>query len=391
MMIEEIRKELTDGILPFWKSIKDDENGGFYGLVDFNLNVDKKAEKGTILNSRILWFFSNAYLTLGNEEDLAYAKQAYEYLVNHCIDKEFGGVYWSTNYDGTICDGSKHTYCQAFAIYGLSSYYDASKDEEALKHAFELYEIIESKCTDDRGYLEAFERNFVPASNEKLSENGVMAEKTMNTLLHVFEAYTELYRVSGNKNVKDKMLRILKIFRDDVFNEEKQRLEVFFDKDMNTLIDLHSYGHDIESAWLIDRGLDVLGDECDFADEIKEITAKLEKSVYEKAYTGKSLVTECERGVQTKTSIWWVQNEAVIGYINGYQKDNTKKAYKEAAKNIWAFIRDYVIDKRPNSDWFWEVDENGKPNPDTPIVDPWKCPYHSGRMCFEIIRRNVDA
>ncbi|MGN0395630.1 MAG: AGE family epimerase/isomerase [Coprococcus sp.] len=390
MMIGQIRDELTTGILPFWKKLRDDEYGGYYGLVDIDLNVDRKAEKGTILNSRILWFFSNAYLTLENDDDLKYAKHAYEYLVNHCIDREYGGVYWSTNYDGTMCDSTKHTYCQAFAIYGLSSYYAASKDEDALKHAFELFDIIESKCTDDRGYLEAFERNFVPASNEKLSENGVMAEKTMNTLLHVFEAYTELYRVSGNEKVRDKMLWILDIFKNDVFNEEKQRLEVFFDKNMNSLIDLHSYGHDIESAWLIDRGLEVLGEGYDFT-EIKEITAKLEKCVYEKAYTDAGLVTECECGVQTKSRVWWVQNEAVIGFINGYQKDNTKKEYKEAAKNIWEFIKDKLIDKRPGGDWFWEVDENGVPNPDMNVVDPWKCPYHSGRMCFEIIRRNIDA
>ena len=188
MFTSEIKEHLTKDIIPFWRGLKDVEYGGFYGYMGYDLGLDKKAVKGCILNSRILWFFSNAYLVLKEEELLADAGHAFRFLKDYCVDKENGGVYWSLAFDGKPEDTTKHTYNQAFAIYALSSYYDASGDEEALSLAWELYEIIESRCKDEYGYLEAFNVRFEPEDNDKLSENGVMAEKTMNTLLHVFEA-----------------------------------------------------------------------------------------------------------------------------------------------------------------------------------------------------------
>lgn len=389
-MIREIRRQLEEGIIPFWKKLKDEENGGFYGEVDYNLNIDKGAYKGVILNSRILWFFSNSFLTLRNEDDLRYADHAFDFLVNVCVDKEYGGVYWSVTNDGTPLDTTKHTYCQAFAVYALSSYFDATGNEQALKLAYDLYDVMEKNCRDEIGYLEAFKRDFTPESNEKLSLNGVIAHRTMNTLLHVFEAYTELYRVDRDEGVRKSIQGILDIMCNKVYNNEKNRLEVFFDFDMNSIIDLHSYGHDIETAWLVDRGLAVLGDQ-ELSVKVGQITAALEKKIYEVAYTNQGLLYENERGKIDKTRVWWVQNEAVIGFLNAYQKDNSKIEYLEAAKNIWDFSKEKMIDKRPNSEWLYELDENLRPNTKREIAGPWKCPYHNGRMCFEVIRRNIDA
>lgn len=389
-MIQAVKDNLNNCIKPFWKNMIDKEHGGFYGLLDYELNLDKEAPKGVVLNSRILWFFSNAYIAFKEEDDLVYARQAYEYLINHCLDRENGGVYWSTNYNGEVLDSLKHTYNQAFAIYALASYYDASKNEEALDTAFDLYNVIETKCRDDIGYLEAFDREFNIVDNDKLSENGVMADKTMNTLLHVCEAYTELYRVSGNKEVKDRLIWIINEFADKVYNPALHRQEVFFDTNMNSLIDLHSYGHDIEAAWLIDRGCEVIGDEA-LTKKMSLITKDLTAKIYETAYIDHSLLFERDREVINTNRIWWVQAEGVVGFINGYEKDNTKTEYLEAAKDIWNYIENYVVDKRAGSEWFSEVDKDRKPIETKEIVEPWKCPYHNGRMCFEVIRRNIDA
>lgn len=389
-MIGEIKQHLTEQILPFWKALKDEENGGFYGKVDYELNVYKDAEKGGILNSRILWFFSNSYLTLRDSDDLCYAKHAYDYLVNSFLDKEYGGIYWSLTYDGTPLDTTKHTYCQAFAIYALSSFYDASKDEGALKLAYELYELVEAKCRDELGYLEAFKRNFEPESNEKLSENGVEAARTMNTLLHMYEAYTELYRVDGNSMVKERLLEMLDIIENKLYNPEIPRQEVFFDKDWNSIIDLHSYGHDIEAAWLIDRGLDVIGD-GELTARISVITKSLTECIYKKAYTDQGVWNEEECGVVDKRKIWWVQNESVVGFINGFQRDNNKTEYLEAARSVWEFCKEYQIDKRSSSEWFGTLDVDNNPLVEEDMAGPWKCPYHNGRMCLEVIRRNIDA
>lgn len=383
---KEIKRELTDGIIPFWKKLRDDKHGGYYGGVDYELEVNAEAEKGCILNSRITWFFANAYTVLKDESLLDEARHAYEFLRDVCIDREYGGIYWSISYDGKPLDTTKHTYNQAFCIYALSSYYEASGDEEALKLAFELYNLIETKCTDSVGYLEAFTRDFKPESNEKLSENGVMADKTMNTLLHVFEAYTELYRVSKDEKVKARLEWIMDLFADKIYNPKLKRQEVFFDADYNSIIDLHSYGHDIETAWLIDRGVEVVG-EKKYEEKMTPVTSTLTEQIYKTAFNGHSLANECDKGVVNTMRIWWVQAEALVGFLNGYLKDRSKREYLDAVLSEWDFIKTYQKDGRAGSEWFWEVREDGSPVEGRPIVEPWKCPYHNGRMCLEVIKR----
>ncbi|MCM1388425.1 MAG: AGE family epimerase/isomerase [Bacillus sp. (in: Bacteria)] len=386
MFDAEIKAHLQNDIIPFWQRLRDDEYGGFYGYMDYDLTLQKTAVKGCILNSRILWFFSNAYLLLKDERLLEDAGCAFRFLEQYCLDRENGGVYWSLTFDGKPEDTTKHTYNQAFAIYALSSYYDASKDEKALAIARKLYKIVETKCKDEYGYLESFNIRFEPEDNDKLSENGVMAQKTMNTLLHVFEAYTELYRVTRDEKVADNIRYMLDLVADKVYNGQIGRQEVFFDRTWHTLIDLYSYGHDIEAAWLIDRGLEVLKDDA-YTAKLSPIIKTITENIYKRAYQNHSLVNEAENGVVDTTRIWWVQAEAVVGFLNGYQKSPAHKEYLEAAQDIWSYIRDYLIDKRCG-EWHWALDENRKPLK-KPVVEPWKCPYHNGRMCFEVIRRIV--
>lgn len=386
MFAKEVKQHLTEVIIPFWKGMRDDVYGGYYGWLGYDLKLDKQAVKGCILNSRILWFFSNAYRLLGDAALLKEADHAYAFLQEHCLDRKNGGVYWSVTYDGKVQESLKHTYNQAFAIYALSSYYRVTKNEEAIATARALFELVENKCTDEKGYLEAFTEDFCPADNEKLSENGVMAEKTMNTLLHVFEAYTELYDVTGDEKVAEKLRWILTIFSEKVYSPQRHRQEVFFDKDWNTLIDLHSFGHDIETSWLIDRGCEVLGDDA-YTGKMRAITKDLTACVYRMAYTGHSLANEAENGVVDTTRVWWVQAEAVVGFLNGWQKAPEHTEYLQAAEDIWNFIKTYVADSRDGSEWFGYLKEDGTPIEGRPIVEPWKCPYHNGRMCFEVIQR----
>lgn len=439
MLSRELKNHLTKKLIPFWKGLRDETYGGFYGWVDSDLKVDEKAVKGCILNSRILWFFSNAARCLPEDKTLReYADWAYRFLRDFCLDRADGGVFWSVGFDGTPEDTTKHTYNQAFAVYALSSYYRAFGVEEALRLAEKLIALIETKCFDAYGYLEAQDRRFHPVDNDKLSENGVMADRTMNTLLHVLEAYTEYLAAvspasvnvessvpgeSCREVVREKLRWMLVLIADHVYNPEKHRQEVFFDREMNSLIDLHSYGHDIEAAWLLDRCLDVLDDE-EMRRRISPILRDLEAEVYRTALSWRntlsdekplsrrnilsdeeplscvasqsrkigvsccSLANECERGKVDGRRIWWVQAEGVVGFYNAYQKTGQKR-FLEGAEGIWHFIRDYLADPREGGEWFWYTDEEGNPAWEKPVVEPWKCPYHNGRMCMEIMRREA--
>ncbi|MDC7300389.1 AGE family epimerase/isomerase [Agathobacter ruminis] len=387
-MLEEIKKELKERIIPFWMGLKDCEYGGYYGWMDYDLTIDPKASKGCILNSRILWFFSRAYLELGDPKLLESAKHAYLFLKDHCVDKVYEGVFWSLSYDGKPLDTTKHTYNQAFAIYALAAYYQASNDASALELAKDLFWVIEKNCRDKNGYLEAFQQDFKPESNEKLSENGVIADRTMNTALHVLEAYTLLYQVTNDELVEQKLIELLLVFNEKIYDAGKKRLEVFFDQNYCSLLDLHSYGHDIEASWLLDLAIETIGENV-FAkgirDELKAMTLTLAQHTFELAFDGDSFANECENGVVKENRIWWVQAEAMVGFVNAYQKTLDEK-FIQATEHLWKYIKEYIIDHRNGSEWLWEVYPDGTPVRRA-IVEPWKCPYHNGRMCLELMRR----
>lgn len=216
-----------------------------------------------------------------------------------------------------------------------------------------------------------------------------MAAKTMNTLLHVFEGYAGLYQASRDPEVEKALRRILDIYEHKIYSPELHRQLVFFDQHYNSIIDLYSYGHDIESSWLIDWGCDLLGDVA-LSKRIHAINSDLAAHIYKEAYIDHSVVNECDRGKVNTTRVWWVQAESVLGFVNEYNKSGDAK-YRDAAADIYHYICNVMVDKRPGSEWFWEVDADGKPSSRKPILEPWKCPYHNGRMCMELIRRNPDV
>ena len=378
---------LETQIAPFWLSLKDKKYGGFYGRKDASLRLHEFADKGSIMTSRILYFFSEAYSLTGRTDYLEAARSAFDFLTKYCIDREFGGVYWSVTYDGKPADTIKHTYAQAFAIYGLASYYLVTNCTDAILEAFRLFNIIEHKCSDSGGYLESFARDWKPAENDKLSENNVIAARTMNTLLHIFESYTRLYQCVPDERVRAAMKKILEVYRDKVYNNDKMRQEVFFDESFNSLIDLQSFGHDIESSWLIDAGCSLIDDDR-LKEEIYAINSCLARKVYEEAFTGECVLNECENGRTDTDRIWWVQAEAVTGFIGQWQKTNEPE-YLSAALKVFSYIQENLVDKRQGSEWFWGIHENGVPM-EKDMAGEWKCPYHNGRMCFEIIRRARD-
>jgi cellobiose epimerase len=385
----EAESELKTNILPFWMDkMPDSLNDGFYGRIEGNGTVHPGADKGCVLNARILWTFSSAYRILKNPEYLKVAEKSKDYLFKYFFDKEYGGVYWLVDNKGKMKEGKKQIYAQAFAIYGLTEYYRVTNDHDSLNKAIELFYLIEKHSFDPDcdGYFEAFSREWGELDDLRLSLKDANEKKTMNTHLHVLEAYTNLYRVWKDDLLKNQLYELLKVFSEKIINSSTFNLNMFFDEKWNDKTDLVSYGHNIESSWLLYEAAEVLGDE-DLIKEIKVKCIKIAEVSREGIMKDGSMIYErfFGTGHADYDRHWWVQAESVIGFLNAWSMSG-KEEYLNICLAGWKFISENITDRR-NGEWYWSVDRYLKPNIKEDKAGFWKCPYHNSRMCLEIIER----
>jgi mannobiose 2-epimerase len=385
----EVKDELVSNILPFWMTkMIDSQNGGFYGRIDGSGNVYKEADKGCVLNARILWTFSSAFRILKDPEYLKTAERAKDYLLRHFLDKEFWGVFWLVDHKGNMKDGKKQIYAQAFAIYGLTEYYRVTKDISCLDKAIDLFRLIEQHSYDVRlgGYFEAFDREWGDIDDLRLSAKDANEKKTMNTHLHVLEAYTNLYRIWKDDLLKKQLQNLIEVFINRIVNSKTFNLNMFFDEEWNDKTDLVSYGHNIESSWLIYEAAAVLGDET-IIRKVENVCLGIAEASKDGIMADGSMIYEkfFGSGEIDSDRHWWVQAETVVGFLNSYLLSG-KEEYLNLSLAAWRFISDHLID-RQNGEWYWSVNNSLFPNLKEDKAGFWKCPYHDSRMCMEIIER----
>ena len=395
----------------------DHENGGFYGRIDGQGQLHPEAEKGAILNARILWAFSAAYRVLGNIEYLEVSRRAYDYFIEHFIDQEYGGVYWSVDYKGQPLDTKKQFYAIGFAIYGLSEYARATGDREALDYALQLYDCIEEHAFDKEynGYIEACTREWGEIADMRLSELDANYPKSQNTHLHIIEPYTNLYRclkemqsattcnyvpvlgsvlpvgitvpVETLARVEGSLRNLINIFTDRILNPETHHLDLFFEKDWTRGAGhLESYGHDIECSWLMHEAALVLGDR-NVLSKVEPIVRMVAKASEKGLRPDGSMIHEAnlDTGHVDDDLHWWVQAENVVGWFNLWQHFGDEDALDKAGR-CWEYIKSQLIDYE-NGEWYWSRHPDGMLNTVDDKAGFWKCPYHNSRMCLEIIER----
>ena len=388
---QEVYSELTENILPFWlNKVVDIERGGFYGRIDGNNELHADAEKGAILNARILWTFSAAYRVLKRPEYLEAATRAQEYILAHFYDDEFGGTYWSVDCNGKPKDTKKQFYAIGFMIYGLSEYARATGDEQALDYAIRLFECIETRSLDKvhNGYIEACKRNWEKIDDMRLSDFDANYPKSQNTHLHIIEPYTNLFRIWKDPRLEKALRNLIDIFTDRILNPETHHLDLFFDDDWTRGAGhLESYGHDIECSWLMHEAALVLGDK-DVLAKVEPIVQLVAKASEKGLNPDGSMIHEAnlDTGHVDDDLHWWVQAETVVGFYNIYQYFADRSALDKAVK-CWQYIKDNLID-HANGEWYWSRHADGSLNTTDDKAGFWKCPYHNGRMCLEIIDRN---
>lgn len=383
----EIKTEFED-ILNWWMTYTiDHKNGGFYGKIDNDNVTTPNSPKGLVLNARILYTFSSAYLLQKNEEYLLTATRAFDYLYNHFIDPIYDGFYWSVDEKGKSLDRKKQVYGQAFVIYGLAEYYKASQNESALSLAKSTFHLLEKHSFDpvNSGYIEALTTDWKPIEDLRLSDKDQNEKKSMNTHLHVIEAYANLYSVWQSEELKLSIKRLLANFKDYIIDKETHHLKLFFTETWEVKSSLISFGHDIEASWLLQEAAEIINDENELS-VFKKIALQVANAMQKGFDENGGLWYEYNISTNhwIKELHWWPQAEAMVGFFNAWQIQSEEKYLIQALKS-WSFIKNYI--KNDKGEWCWGLNRDYSIMQGEDKAGFWKCPYHNGRACMEILKR----
>ena len=385
----ELKEDIVNHILPFWRDkMMDNDHGGFYGRMDGFNKLYPDAVRGGILNARILWTFSASFRVLRDSSYLKVANHAMDYIIDKFIDRESGGAYLSLTADGKPADARKQTYTQAFFIYALSEYFRATGDSLALEEAKNIYRCIEKYCYDpvNNGYFEVYTRDWKKTDDLLIGEKDRNDQKTMNTHLHLLEAYTILYRVWPDKTLASHIRNLLELFTQKIIDPATGHLIVFMSINWVPTSTLNSYGHDIEASWLLNESATVLGD-ADLIALVRRLSLRILKAAQEGLQTDGSLIYEknVATGHANTNRDWWPQAEAVTAFVKAF-KMTGDRTYLSKALKCWEYIDNKMVDHL-NNEWFNSISENGIINKKADKAGFWKCPYHNSRMCLEIIEK----
>ena len=384
-----MERELVDRLLPFWMEIAvDDYRGGFVGAIEADGTLDLDAPKGSILNARILWTFSAAYRVVGDERLRQVADRALTYFVSHFVDPSYGGVFWMVDADGRPIDDRKHVYAQAFAIYALAEHHRATGDETSLLDAIGLFRLVEAHAHDraNGGYEEAFSRTWTLLDDVRLSDVDANERKSMNTHLHLLEAYTSLYRVWPDDDVRRRIAELVTLHVEKIVNDDRGSLVCFFDADWTPKPGAISFGHVIEASWLLVEAAELLGDD-ELRGRAVKAANRLAEAVLASGVDERQGGVFCERrGDELDTDKeWWPQAEGIVGFLAAYERTGERR-FADASVATWNFVERYVRDVE-RGEWHRRVSRDGEVRPAREKVGPWKCPYHNARACLEVMTR----
>ncbi|HTL10438.1 MAG TPA: AGE family epimerase/isomerase [Chitinophagaceae bacterium] len=390
--LQAYKQELTaelDNILHYWMTHAPDTlNGGFYGSIDrFDL-PDAGAPKGLVLHARILWTFSAAFSHSLDQDYLPMAARAYDYLRTHFTDTVYGGLYWSVDAKGQPLNTRKQIYGLAFCLYGYSEWYKATRRAEVLEAAIDLFTLIEEKSFDtlNHGYREAFDHNWQPLADMRLSDKDANEQKTMNTHLHIIEAYANLYRHWPDALLRRRIVQLLEVFDEHMIDKQSGHLLLFFNDQWQVRPDVISYGHDIEAAWLLQQCAEAI-DDAHWIERMRQHAVFITKAATEGLDKDGGLWYEFDPSSRqlVKEKHWWPQAEAMLGFYNAWDITNND-TYLQQSVNSWSFIKNYLLDLT-RGEWVWGVKEDHSIMEGKDKAGFWKCPYHNARACMELIKR----
>jgi mannobiose 2-epimerase len=303
-------------------------------------------------------------------------------------DPDYGGVYWSVNKEGSPVIPRKHHYAQAFAIYGMAEYHRATRELESLELGQTLFHLLEQHAHDalHEGYIEGSSRAWEALDDMRLSDREINCHKTMNTMLHILEAYTNLLRVWDGAHLRKQHRALVDVFLQNIFDPRTGHLRLFFDDQWNSLSENESYGHDIEASWLLVEAAAIQGD-SQLVEQVHQSAVAIADAVYRDGIDndGSVYYEGGPQGLVDTSKSWWVQVEAMVGFYSAFELTGQSQ-FAEAAHRCWQYIKANLVD-RTHGDWFKLLHRDGTPDETCFKAGPWEDPYHHSRACFELIRR----
>jgi cellobiose epimerase len=395
----DIETALQKGVLDAWyPRLVDRKYGGFGPHVKFDFAFEDKNNKFLIFQTRMTWVAAEVVrrYPARRAEFLPYLRHGLDFLSRVMWDKEAGGFFWDLEQDGKPRTTEKHAYGMAFGIYACAAASRATSDRSALELSMRAFKWLDDHGYDAKngGYYEAFTREGRPIlegteGHDNDSIGTVYGRKSMNTHIHVLEALTELYLVGRDALVKKRLDEVFHLVRDRIAAEDGY-LALYFSPDWQPIASEDSYGHDIETAYLLLEAADALGLAGDAGTErlarrlvdraISHGMDEARGGFFEAGPPG-ARADKLEKG-------WWTQAEGLNALLLMHERHGQETGrYWEAFTRQWAFIDRFVADKK-YGDWYSAVTAEGEnAHPDWGKGGEWKDPYHQARALMETSER----
>jgi mannobiose 2-epimerase len=384
------RADLSARVLPYWLTTIDGTNGGYLLSDDAVKGRTTPKEKALVTQARMVWTFAHVHqrgYSDAQHDYLAASRNGYRFLLDHFRDGEHGGYFWKTDLSGKPTNERKILYGEAFVIYALVEYHRASRDPEALRHARELYRLVQQHAHDGShpGWIEHFTRDWKPlAPKDPAGEVEVAGYKSANTHLHLMEALAELYDVTGDADVKKSLQEALDLNMRYFYPRDAGKSCFHRQPDWSEVTDAKSaglsYGHNVEFAWLMIRAQQALKQPSAWPHFYAHIDHAL-KHGYDHERGGLYHRGVDNRPASDTNKIWWVEAEWMAALTEALRHEENK-SYRSALDDTVHFVNTFQSDK--DGIWLDSVTAEGKPK-STGKAHSWKANYHDVRALVKLI------
>lgn len=405
---DELLTGLIEGILPFWRArALDRKAGGYFTEFDGEGRlVPGKHDKYLVTQTRLLWCFSTlASVTDDPKSDLELARHGMDFLVDRFLDPVYGGWRWRTSHAGEPIDDAKLVFGQSFALYAIATYARTSGDDRARRLAGATFDLLHRNAADTirGGYYENLDRNWRPAATGSAAGD----RKSLDIHMHLLEAFTELVRLTSDavharrlREVREvictRMVDAVTGAGGSQYSLEFRPLQpIAIDRTwvaerpkagsgLPTPVNLTSYGHNLELAWLLAEADTALGESGESDPTISALARHALQRGYDSINGGVYREGPADGEASDRDKEFWQNSEALVGFLEAFRVTG-EEAFLDAFLGTWSFARAHLVHPK-FGEWRIRTTEDGEVVVGD-LGNAWKNAYHTGRAALESVRR----